>query len=272
MVSVIIPTYNSSRTLKECLRSLRTKTRVDMEIIVVDSHSIDDTPVIAQEYEAKLLLMDGVPNKKRNFGFDRSTGKYVLHLDSDMVISDDLIEECLEKCERESADALELAEGSIALNFWAECIASGRNIFDGSDIKLPRFFRRSVLEKVRLDEDLLLADDYILYLELKRAGYSISKTTAKVMHYEPTSLRGIMRRYFEAYKGAPVYARRYGVRSFFPMLAYNARATARQWVFSGMFLRDPSHFLGLLFIKALRAASGVGGIVAGVMGRGFHSH
>ncbi len=53
LVSVIIPTYNSSRTLEKCLESIKNQTYKNVEIIVVDNNSTDNTKEIAKKYTGK---------------------------------------------------------------------------------------------------------------------------------------------------------------------------------------------------------------------------
>ena len=271
LVSVVIPVHNSEKTLDKCLESIRTQTHQKVEIIVVDSYSTDNTRRITEEYGVIFFQLEGVANRKRNFGIAQASGEYILHLDSDMVLTPKVIEECLDRCMTEGVKVLGIAEGSITLNFWAECIALGRGIFEDSDIQLPRFFNRSVFEKVKFDEELFFGDDFVLYLVLKKEGYTISQTNAKVMHYEPTSLRAMMRSYYERWKSAPVYLRKYGT-SFSPLFTNNLRSTTKKWVTSGQFLHDPIHFFGLLFIKAIRLASAIAGCLSGLMGSQFHAH
>ena len=55
LVSVIVPTYNSAMTLDECLRALKGQDYKNIEIIVTDSFSKDNTKEIASKYGAKIL-------------------------------------------------------------------------------------------------------------------------------------------------------------------------------------------------------------------------
>ncbi len=272
LVSVIIPTYNSGRTLTECLESIKAQTHRNVEVIVVDSNSEDNTCRIAEEYGARLFQLDGVPNRKRNYGIMQAKGDYILHLDSDMLVTSGVIEECVSRCLSEGADALQIAEGSITLNFWAECIASHKVIFEESNILLARFFKKSVFEKIKFDEELFFGDDLILFLELKKMGCNISKTDAKIMHYEPTSLRGMIRSYYERFKSMPACVNKYGAGASLTVYVYGVKATARKWILSGRFLRDPAHFSGLLFIESMRYTAAAAGFLAGLMGKQFHSH
>jgi glycosyltransferase involved in cell wall biosynthesis len=104
LVSVIIPSKNRSRLLKETLRSLSNQTYQDWEAIVVNDASTDDT----EEYVLHLSIQD--PRFKyilranqssgasccRNLGFSMSRGDYVIFLDSDDLLDPDCIEKRVE--------------------------------------------------------------------------------------------------------------------------------------------------------------------------------
>ena len=55
LVSVIIPTYKSSRTLEKCLESIKNQTYKNIEIIVVDNNSTDNTKEIAKKFTQKVI-------------------------------------------------------------------------------------------------------------------------------------------------------------------------------------------------------------------------
>ena len=55
LVSVIVPTKNSSKTLEACLRSIKEQSYKNIEIIVVDNNSIDDTKESAKKYTDKVF-------------------------------------------------------------------------------------------------------------------------------------------------------------------------------------------------------------------------
>ena len=88
-VSVIIPTFNSERYLKECLNSIINQTLQDIEIIIVDSISKDNTIAIIEEYmqfDSRIkLLKRGKEwvSASRNAGIEIATGEYIMFLDSD---------------------------------------------------------------------------------------------------------------------------------------------------------------------------------------------
>jgi len=89
-ISAIVITYNESGNIKDCLTSLKWCD----EIIVVDSHSTDDTVSIAVEYTQNIIAVDNIPyGEKRNIGIDKATGDWIIWLDADERVSAELKEE-----------------------------------------------------------------------------------------------------------------------------------------------------------------------------------
>jgi glycosyltransferase involved in cell wall biosynthesis len=86
-LSVIIPTYNRSAFVRQCIRSLRTCGVSELEIIVADDGSTDDTEqvVSAADPSARYLRQanTGTPATARNKGFEMSRGRHVAFLDCD---------------------------------------------------------------------------------------------------------------------------------------------------------------------------------------------
>ena len=93
-VSIIIPTMNSARSLEDLLKSINSKSL--SEIIIVDSMSKDDTVEIANDYKCKILEIDANRSRARNIGAVNAQFDILLFLDSDMIIEDKLLSECIE--------------------------------------------------------------------------------------------------------------------------------------------------------------------------------
>lgn len=97
-VSILIPCYNSEEYISDTLQSCVAQEYPDIEIIVVDDGSTDNSVEVVKEWVSKydnihLYLQEnsGVC-KARNLAFEKSTGDYILYLDADDLISHDMIE------------------------------------------------------------------------------------------------------------------------------------------------------------------------------------
>lgn len=83
-VSVIIPTYNAGQYIKDAIKSALNQTYKNIEIIVVDDGSIDDTGEVVKNYEIKYLRKaNGGPASARNVGIKEARGEYIAFLDAD---------------------------------------------------------------------------------------------------------------------------------------------------------------------------------------------
>lgn len=91
-VSVVIPVFNDADNLDYCLRSLiRAKGQMPVEIIVVDDASSDSTPQIVRKFEVRYVRSDNNLGQSwaRNYGAALTRSKYILFVDSDVVVPED---------------------------------------------------------------------------------------------------------------------------------------------------------------------------------------
>lgn len=88
LVSIIIPTYNSGHYLNRCLTSIQMQTYKNLEIVIVDAHSTDQTLKIIDQFKTKLTihclsLGKSTQSEARNLGLQQATGEYIAFCDSD---------------------------------------------------------------------------------------------------------------------------------------------------------------------------------------------
>jgi len=111
-VSVIIPVYNSSATLEECLDSVIGQTFSDIEIVCVNDGSTDDSESILVAYESRdeRVTLVNRPNgglsAARNTGIEACCGEYIVFLDSDDTLDPETVETALEAAREHGADAV----------------------------------------------------------------------------------------------------------------------------------------------------------------------
>lgn len=98
LATVVIPAYNVSEYIGECLESLLSQSYRDMEILVVDDGSTDGTADIVRRYanaDSRITLFcndnHGV-SYSRNYAIERGAGDYLLFVDADDVVSSDFVE------------------------------------------------------------------------------------------------------------------------------------------------------------------------------------
>lgn len=110
-VSIIVPVYNVELYLEKCLLSLIHQTLQEIEIIVVNDGSKDDSQKIIekfqQEYPSKIFGFNkenGGLSDARNFGIDQAKGQYFGFVDSDDYVSETMFEEMYNLAEKHSAE------------------------------------------------------------------------------------------------------------------------------------------------------------------------
>jgi len=88
LVSVIVVTKNSERTLKRCLDSISEQTYLPIEIIVVDAESTDGTIKILKNYNIKHIVVNQNTSigSARQVGFNNSNGEIIAYIDSDVEL------------------------------------------------------------------------------------------------------------------------------------------------------------------------------------------
>ncbi|EKD32968.1 MAG: hypothetical protein ACD_76C00106G0009 [uncultured bacterium] len=98
LISVIIPTHNRSNTISATLDSLFSQSYNNIEIIVVDDGSTDQTENVLSKYESRIKIVkqkNAGSNAARNRGFKDSTGEYILFSDDDICWESNAIETML---------------------------------------------------------------------------------------------------------------------------------------------------------------------------------
>lgn len=85
-VSFCIPTFNSSRTLELCLKSIVKQEYFNIEIIIVDNGSFDNSIEIAKNYTDKIYFDYGLLGSVRQTSLEKATGEIIALFDSDIII------------------------------------------------------------------------------------------------------------------------------------------------------------------------------------------
>ncbi|UKJ07074.1 glycosyltransferase family 2 protein [Solitalea lacus] len=119
-VSVIIPVYNVSIYLDKCLSSAINQTLKEIEIIVVNDGSTDDSSKVIQQYaliDKRIIVInklnEGLPYARKS-GIEKAQGEFIYHLDGDDYLELNGIEELYIKAQKTNAD---IVVGDFILNY-----------------------------------------------------------------------------------------------------------------------------------------------------------
>ena len=263
LVSIIIPTYNSEKTLPLCLESIKKQTYRNIEVFIVDNYSTDRTVEIAKRYGAKIIQVRGERAKAKNIGLRHARGKYVLFIDSDMELTPKVIEECVKLAESDPRVAgIVIPERSVGNNYWAKVRDFERSFYAGTPIESPRFFRRDLALKAgEFDEDIVFYEEATLPHKIEKLGYNVrARINSHILHHEENfSLTRWLRKKYYYGRTVKAYKARYPEQG--------SRQTSLPYRLS-LFLKNrrfwskPSLALGVLLLKTLEyLTAGLGYII-----------
>lgn len=107
-VSILIPLYNAEAYIADTLERCQNQSYEDIEIIIVDDHSTDNSLSVAQQFECNNIHIYENPKKggisARNYAFQMSKGEYVKFLDADDYFSSEMLKKQMERLLKDGTD------------------------------------------------------------------------------------------------------------------------------------------------------------------------
>lgn len=109
MISVILPTYNREKLIVDSIKSVLNQTYKDIELIVVDDGSIDNTVYEISKIKDRRIKLYSLPNNMganyaRNYGISKAVGEYIAFQDSDDTWFEDKLEKQMIMLKKINAD------------------------------------------------------------------------------------------------------------------------------------------------------------------------
>ncbi len=188
LVSIIIPTKNSAKTLEDCLVSIKNQTYQNIEIIVVDNFSSDETPRVAQKYATLFLQKWPERTTQKNYWLSHSTGEYCAFIDSDMVLEPTVIAECVESISSdEKIGGVCVGEKSVGKWYFVLLRDFERSFYAGASVESARFFRTEDVRTVGgFEEDIIFFEESLLpqKIENKLGLHCTARTNSFILHQE----------------------------------------------------------------------------------------
>jgi len=206
IVSIIIPTYNRSKLVKESIDSLLAQTHNDLEIHVVDDGSTDDTQQtvtgIAQKdnrvrYYSRPHLGTSAA---RNFGLEQSNGEFVCFFDHDDLWPPNYIETMVKSLQANPDFGVAYSKAMTFGDICGEYAASGTwpsgfvayDLFASKLFMLPSstIFRRSVLDGIRFETLLRTCEAFDVLLRVSTRTKFLFVPNLYAMHLERDDTAG----------------------------------------------------------------------------------
>ncbi len=200
LVSIIVPTRNSSRFLSACLESLRLQTYSNIETIIVDNHSTDETEAIARQYTDIFLTFGPERSAQVNFGAQHARGEYIYKVDSDFVLEAGVIESCVHEMTK-GYDAIVVHNSPDVRVGWIARVRRFEVDMYKYDLahSSARFLSKNAFYAIGgFDETMTAGEDYDFQNRLNAAGYKTGFVAPEALHLgEPTSFINHMKKYFD---------------------------------------------------------------------------
>src|SRR2546425_10710928 len=255
-ISIVIPTYNSARTLGSCLRSVSNQRRSPKEVLVIDRFSKDGSQKIAQSYGAEVIEIDANRSVARNLGLEHSSTDGVVFIDSDMILPPTLVDDC--ETGLKSHDALIIPESSSGVGFWARCKALERRTHQGNDLlEAARCFRKEAFIGIGgYDSTLEAGEDWDIQHRANLSDLSIGRTRSVIVHDEGNAtLPGLLKKKYNYGKTGKRYLK------LNPYVGFRQIHPYRRVVIPGLRIMQshPLEGFGVVLLKTMEfAVAGVG--------------
>lgn len=252
-VSIIVTTKNAvSHTpyFAKVLRSIKNQSYKNIELIVSDNFSTDDTVKIAKSFGATVFLKGPERTAQMNYAARKAKGKYIAVTSDDMIFNKDYIKKAVEVCES-GYDCVYHSTIVPEGNFWVKVRGLERLSYVGDDsIECAWFWRKKAYFGVgEYNPSMVAGEDFDLQERLDKAGYKTGRTGIANIHMgEPVSLKEIFAKNF--YYGTTVFNYlkndlSFRTRKMFPIR--KAFLKNRQ-----LFFKHPFLSAGLIFYKSFQ--------------------
>lgn len=197
MVSVIMPAYNSGRTVEESINSVLNQTYKDFEIIVVNDCSTDNTAQIVTEMvkkDKRIKFYNNPENcgvsKTRNFAISQAKGEWIAFLDSDDLWRETKLELQLELADKEGADIVYSSYSMVDINGEKKCndfIVSPVTDFEKMLVRneigcLTAMVKTEVMKNYTFSGDFA-HEDYVLWMSILKSGCKAAGHTSVLADY-----------------------------------------------------------------------------------------
>lgn len=187
LVSIIIPVYNVEDYLQQCIDSLLVQSYSELEIIMIDDGSTDQSPQICDDNQRKdsrikvIHKQNGGAASARNAGLDTVTGDYICFIDSDDYVKYNYVERLLYSLDKNDADVSVCAyqylyknviehERMNSIGVVSEKEFIRRFLVDWKcGLLWNKMFKASLMQNVRFEEGHKIDDEFFTYKAIMNA-------------------------------------------------------------------------------------------------------
>ena len=203
LVSVIIPAYNAKNTISRCLKSIINQSYKNLEIIVINDGSIDNTLEILNSISDNRLKIVSQKNSgvssARNKGLDIASGEFIAFVDSDDFIDENFIFYMLENAVKNKNDIIVCNVRQIINDktiIFKDINAKIGKINPKEYLKLlmlnentkgwvcNKFFKKNILKDIKFEKKLICAEDKLFLIQAILNSKNIYKIDKSFYNYD----------------------------------------------------------------------------------------
>lgn len=207
-ISVIVPIYNVEKYLARCIRSIMAQTYQNLEIILVDDGTKDQSGNICEQFartDSRIRVFhkeNGGLSDARNFGLDKARGSYIMFIDSDDWVDADMAEILYTACQKYNADIAECSYRNIYSDAVMEETACSAQIIEGDAVfalgamldwkyfkpnAWNKLYKRQVIGDIRYPKGKIHEDEFttykfiynarkLVYVDISKYNYDRTRT------------------------------------------------------------------------------------------------
>lgn len=220
MISIIMPVYNAAEFLTPMLDSVLNQSYRDIELLLVNDGSTDNSSEICHEYAKRFPfikvfdLENGGPSRARNFGVAQASGEFVWFMDSDDILADGALECVVQTQAQHDADVViggmnfcftyngetvpKTVEQELVLSS-NDFIQNYRSLYVKNYISslCNKLIRRSLItaNNILMDERLRMYEDYLYCMDVLLCAQKIVCLPTILYHYQLRDANSLSRRY-----------------------------------------------------------------------------
>lgn len=202
MISVTIPVYNTSRYLYQCLNSLSNQDFDDIEFIIVNDGSTDNSKEICEEFAKKdnrfkiINKKNGGLGSARQIGLENARGEYIIVCDSDDWIEPNIYSQLYKKAKETNADIVtcgyyaEYPNGrQIPMQYWFKeengFVDNVDFLSNGAGSSWVKLIRRSLFYETNsnYEKGINLGEDALIIFKLLKGNPKIAQIKGNYYHY-----------------------------------------------------------------------------------------
>lgn len=187
LVSIIVPVYNKEKYLEKCIESALMQTYKNIELILVDDSSTDNSFSLCEKYKEKdkriklIRIAHGGVSKARNRGLELCNGDYITFLDADDVLNMNAIDILYNGIEESNSD---IFIGGIDVNQLKKYNTYSQYILQHRSCAVwGILYKKNILKDIRFCENLSNNEDIVFLFDVSKITNNVAATSTMVIQY-----------------------------------------------------------------------------------------